>query len=176
MFQIKQLQENLSEIQFSKTLYEQSFPLEERRDFYDLIEIKKNNPLELNILYKEDLPVGILNLWDFKDYLYIEHLAIFPQYRNQKIASNILNLLNKTSKLIVLEVELPIDEISTRRIEFYRRNSFSVQPYKYYQPPYRKGEKSIEMHLMANVQKSIAEIKYNEIIDTIRKKVYEKFW
>ncbi len=176
MFQIKPLQENLSEIQFSKTLYEESFPPEERRDFYDLIEIQKNNSLELNILYKEDAPVGILNLWDFKDYLYIEHLAISPQYRNQKIASNILTLLNKVSRLIVLEVELPTDEISSRRIEFYRRNSFSIQPYKYYQPPYRKGEKPIEMHLMANVQMPIAEIKYNEIIDTIRKKVYEKFW
>ena len=176
MFQIRPLQENLSEIQFSKTLYEESFSPEERRNFYDLIEIKKNNPLELNILYKEEIPVGILNLWDFKDYLYIEHLAISPQYRNQKIASNILSILNKTSKLIVLEVELPTDEISTRRIEFYKRNSFSIQPYKYYQPPYRKGENPIEMHLMANVQMPIVEIKYNEIIDTIRKKVYEKFW
>lgn len=176
MLKLIPLQQKPEETTFSQNLYEQSFPIEERRDFSKLIEIQKNNPLELNIIYNDTIPVGILHLWDFNDFIYIEHLAINPQYRNQKIATTLLTTLNKTDKPIILEVELPTDEMSTRRIAFYQRNGFSIQAYKYYQPPYRKGENSIEMHLMANTKQPLQEREYTKITNTIRKKVYEKFW
>ena len=119
---------------------------------------------------------GILNYWDFNDFLYIEHLAVNEQYRNQKIATKVLEQLNSQNKLIVLEVELPNDELSKRRIRFYERNAYSIQPFTYFQPPYRKGEERIKMHLMANTQLPINKTKYDEVISLIEKKVYEKFW
>lgn len=176
MISIKKLSQNQKEIQFSKDLYEQSFPIEERRDFSLVLDICKTDSLSLNIIYDNQTKVGILNIWDFNNFLYIEHLAVSEQYRNRKIASKVLEQLNAQNKLIVLEVELPNDELSKRRIGFYQRNSFSIQPYFYSQPPYRKGEQGIEMHIMLNTQMPINKTKYDEIITTIEKKVYEKFW
>lgn len=176
MITIKKLSQNPEEIQFSKDLYEKSFPIEERRDFSLVLDIFKTDLLNLNIIYDDQTKVGILNIWDFNDFLYIEHLAVSEQYRNRKIASKVLEQLNTQNKLIVLEVELPRDELSKRRIDFYQRNAYSIQPFTYFQPPYRKGEERIKMHIMANTQKPINKTKYEEIITIIEKKVYEKFW
>lgn len=176
MISIKKLSQNLDEINFSKNIYEKSFPIEERRDFSLVLDIYKTDSLSLNLIYDNETMVGILNYWDFNEFCYIEHLAISEQYRNRKIASKVLEQLNAQNRLIVLEVELPNDELSKRRIGFYQRNSFSIQPYPYVQPPYRKGEQGIKMHIMANTQMPINKAKYEEIITLIEKKVYEKFW
>jgi len=176
MLQIIPLQNHKTQIEFSKNLYENSFPEEERREFSQLIDIYKNHNLELNLITQENQLVGILNQWKFDEVLYIEHLAIHPEYRNKKIASKVLEELSKTYKTIFLEVELPLNETSKRRIGFYQRAGFCIEPYNYYQPPYRKGEKTIKMHIMTKSKKPINENEYKEIIDTIRKKVYEKFW
>lgn len=176
MLQIIPLQNHKTQIEFSKNLYENSFPEEERREFSQLIDIYKNHNLELNLITQENQLVGILNQWKFDEVLYIEHLAIHPEYRNKKIASKVLEELSKTYKTIVLEVELPLNETSKRRIGFYQRAGFFLQPYNYYQPPYRKGEKAIQMHIMTKTKTPIKKEEYQTIIDTIRKKVYEKFW
>ncbi len=176
MISIQKLSQNLDEINFSKDLYEQSFPKEERRDFLLNLNIYQTSPLSLNIIYDNQIKVGILNMWDFDDFFYIEHLAVSEQYRNKKIASKVLEQLNAQNKLIILEVELSTDELSRRRIGFYERNLFTIQPYTYFQPPYRKGENRIKMHIMANTQKPINKTKYDEVISLIEKKVYEKFW
>lgn len=176
MISIKKLSQNLDEINFSKNIYEKSFPIEERRDFSLVLDIYKTDSLSLNLIYDNETMVGILNYWDFNDFLYIEHLAVSEQYRNKKIASKVLEQLNAQNKLIILEVELPTDELSRRRIGFYQRNSFSIQPFTYFQPPYRKGEERIKMHLMANTQLPINKTKYDEIVSLIEKKVYKKFW
>lgn len=176
MITIKKLSQNPEEINFSKDLYEKSFPIEERRDFSLVLDIYKTDLLSLNLIYDNEIMVGILNYWDFNDFLYIEHLAVSEQYRNRKIASKVLEQLNTQNKLIVLEVELPRDELSKRRIDFYQRNAYSIQPFTYFQPPYRKGEERIKMHIMANTQKPINKTKYDEVVSIIEKKVYEKFW
>lgn len=176
MISIKKLSQNLDEINFSKNIYEKSFPIEERRDFSLVLDICKTDSLSLNLIYDKETMVGILNYWDFNDFLYIEHLAVSEQYRNKKIASKVLEQLNAQNKLIILEVELPTDELSRRRIGFYQRNSFSIQPFTYFQPPYRKGEERIKMHLMANTQLPINKTKYDEVVGIIEKKVYKKFW
>ena len=176
MISIKKLSQNLDEINFSKNIYEKSFPIEERRDFSLVLDIYKTDSLSLNLIYDNETMVGILNYWDFNDFLYIEHLAVSEQYRNKKIASKVLEQLNAQNKLIILEVELPTDELSRRRIGFYQRNSFSIQPFTYFQPPYRKGEERIKMHLMANTQLPINKTKYDEVVGIIEKKVYKKFW
>ena len=87
MLQIIPLQNHKTQIEFSKNLYENSFPEEERREFSQLIDIYKNHKLELNIIIQEKQLGGILNQWKFDEVLYIEHLAIHPEYRNKKIAT-----------------------------------------------------------------------------------------
>lgn len=176
MLQIKKLQNEEKQMQFSRKIYENCFPEEERRDFSKLIEVYNNELLELNLIYKNNEFVGILNYWQFSKFLYIEHFAIDLKHRNQKIASNILSMLSKDNPLIILEVELPTDEMSKKRIQFYQRAGFRILPFAYCQPPYRKGEKEVEMHIMTNAKNTIEESQFKEIKEELRKKVYEKFW
>ena len=47
-----------------------------------------------------------------------------------------------------MEVEEPNDEMSTRRIHFYKRLEFTLHKKPYIQPPYRKGDSGLPMLLM----------------------------
>lgn len=53
-----------------------------------------------------------------------------------------------TNSLVVLEVELPFDEMSRRRIGFYQRSGFTLSTLRYIQPPYFDGAQPLELHLM----------------------------
>lgn len=64
---------------------------------------------------------------------------------------------------VVLEVEIPAEEMSKRRIGFYERLGYVLDDHVYYQPPYRRGEEFLEMRLMTygdiNLQQSFEEVK-----------------
>jgi hypothetical protein len=47
-------------------------------------------------------------------------------------------------------VEIPYDEVSTRRVDFYQRHGFYALPVYYNQPPYRKGESVVPMMLFSD--------------------------
>ena len=71
----------------------------------------------------------------------------------------------------MLEVELPQDEMSRRRIGFYERCGFELCHLPYLQPPYRPGDTPLPMHLMFHGTASPAPI-FNTIRDTIHRHVY----
>ena len=81
-------------------------------------------------------------------------------------------LLKEFPGIIILEVERPEDEMSTRRIAFYQRCGFTLCNQDYLQPPYRKGGKSLPLYLMYAGTDSIDE-QYPEIRDEIYQKVYD---
>ena len=75
------------------------------------------------------------------------------------------------NKPIILEVEVPLDEMSKRRIGFYERLGFILRnDIFYFQPPYEEGMNGLELKLMhtGNLEKSLLE-KYSE---EIKKVVY----
>ena len=49
---------------------------------------------------------------------------------------------------MVLEVELPEDELTCRRIGFYQRHGLVFNSYRYLQPPMRKGQDMLPLRLM----------------------------
>ena len=51
-------------------------------------------------------------------------------------------------KNVVLEVELPEDALTRRRIGFYERHGFVWNDYPYMQPPMRKGQEPLPLRLM----------------------------
>ena len=64
---------------------------------------------------------------------------------------------------VVLEVEIPVEEMSKRRIGFYERLGYVLDNHVYYQPPYRLGEEFLEMRLMTygniDLQDAFEEVK-----------------
>ncbi len=131
-------------------LYSESFPLEERRLPNDLLWMLNEPKMFFSAVLNEDVVEGLVIYWKFAGFLYLEHLAVFPARRKNGTGAEILNQLQKEGLPMLLEVEIPFDEASTKRVDFYHRCGFSALPVYYHQPPYRKGELVVPMMLFSN--------------------------
>lgn len=148
--------------------YIASFPEAERRPFPSLCRLACENPaftvyallkkssvslLQAGEIEKKEREeyVGFITTWTFEDFIYIEHFAIDEAARNGGIGGKALKqFLDACQAPIVLEVEIPTDELSKRRIGFYERLGFVSDTHLYYQPPYQKGGETLEMRLMTH--------------------------
>jgi ribosomal protein S18 acetylase RimI-like enzyme len=153
--------------------YEESFPVNERRDF-SLIKllIKEENRFEISGIYQGQEYVGFISRWDFSSFLYIEHFAIDPLKRNHKIGYKVLTqMVNTSNKPIILEVEMPNNELSERRIGFYKRIGFTLDDHVYFQPPYHQTDSWFEMRLMSYGKIDLGD-SFGDIRDCLYKNVY----
>ncbi|MDR2968267.1 MAG: GNAT family N-acetyltransferase [Tannerellaceae bacterium] len=129
--------------------YIDSFPSDERRDFSLVRDLIGTGVFKAHALLMDGRYVGFITSWQWDDFAYIEHFAIDASARNGGIGGQALRLfLNGLNVPVVLEVELPEDEMSKRRIGFYRRAGFTPDDHAYRQPPYRCGESWLDMRLM----------------------------
>ena len=136
MIEIKQVKtENQELYGFVEELMHTAFPAQERRDTPQQREYSDSNPLFCNNVIVEDgKPVGMISYWDMGDFYYIEHFAIDPSLRNGGYGKRVLeSIQTKLQGPIVLEVEEPTEEMSIRRINFYKRLNFTLheKPYLY---------------------------------------------
>ncbi len=89
-------------------------------------------------------------VWNFHSFRFIEHIAVDEDERNKGIGGNILEeyaLMEDTP--LILEVELPGEEISDRRIAFYERHGFKLNGYDYIQPPMEEGKNPVPLRIMS---------------------------
>ena len=158
---------------YCENLLVSSFPEQERRELAQYREIVLHvETFAAHIILTENQPSGLINIWNFDNFIFIEHFAIAPEMRNKGIGQQALKIISENQNLpIVLEVELPNDEISQRRIKFYEREGFRLLEYQYKQPPYREGDNFIPMKLMA-YQNRNTEIDMDRIQATIYRNVY----
>lgn len=131
--------------------YAETFPLEERRDTSSLLRMLNEPDMFFSAVLIDDVVVGLLVYWKFGKFVYIEHLAILPFHRRNGIGACVLHKLQEEGSPILLEVEIPYDEVSTRRIAFYQRCGFTALPVYYQQPPYRKGDSVVPMMLFSDL-------------------------
>lgn len=151
-----------------------AFPAQERRDTPEQRAYSDNNPLFFNnIILEGGTPAGMISYWNFGDFGYIEHFAIAPALRNGGYGRRALEKMKELLKgmPIVLEVEEPTDEMSARRIGFYRRLGFVLHEKPYMQPPYRKGDAGLPMFLMSCGEWDM-EHEFERIKATIYRNVY----
>ncbi|MDE5544014.1 MAG: GNAT family N-acetyltransferase, partial [Bacteroidales bacterium] len=174
---------------FVEDLLHTAFPAHERRDDAQQREYTDHKKeFSAYALIDGNEPIGLITCWHFcgdnmsakeqsaertlPEFVYVEHLAVAPSKRNGGYGAEILRSLKERHKeIIVLEVELPQDEMSRRRIAFYERNGFELCRLPYRQPPYRPGDTSLPMHLMFHGTDSLASI-FNTIRNTIHHHVY----
>lgn len=154
-------------------LYTESFPEIERRSITQLdtlVATKKN--MHFNAIIEDDGRIaGLMIFWDFEDFIYLEHFAIFPEMRNGGTGRRTLQLLSGTTdKPKILEAEPADNGIAGRRIEFYRRNGFEVIDQDYEQPSYRPCEEGMPLWIMSTV--IYDKEKTKEITDKIKKEIY----
>ena len=129
-------------------LYEISFPKHEQREAFSQINILDNPLYHFDVILDNDEFVGEILYWDVGDFLYIEHLCILPEKRNNHYGQRALQMLQ--NRPLILEIDPPKDEISVRRKGFYERCGFVANSHKHIHPPYHEGYKGHELVIMSS--------------------------
>ncbi len=93
--------------------------------------------------------VGFLSSWELEGFTFIEHFAVRADRRGRGIGKEMLAHFLEGRENIVLEVEPPGGDIQNRRIAFYKRLGFVLNPYDYIQPPYGESKKPVHLLLMS---------------------------
>ena len=151
-------------------LYENAFPLIERRD-----EINHNIALSFNdyhfdfIIDNNNL-VGIMLYWESNDFIFLEHFAILSNLRNKGYGEKALNLLKEKNKPIILEIEEPTNDITTRRLNFYKRNGFILTNHNHKQLKFRKNDQELVLKILS-YPLPITNEEYNKFYTYLHSKV-----
>jgi len=126
-----------------------SFPEEEYRPLDELRLFTRDKQCFYNhIILDGDNPVGFITYWMLSNFYYVEHFAMDKRYRNEGYGKETINQLCERIHPIVLEVEIPNNNLAQRRIEFYLRQGFILWNNFYVQPPYKPGNAAVPMYLM----------------------------
>lgn len=154
-------------------LYEEAFPKEERREVSQLSELLQQEPaMYFNAIESEGELAGLFVYWNFGDFYYLEHLAVFADMRNRKIGQQLLDWVRihlQGDRL--LEVEPAGKEMAERRIKYYERNGYRIVKKDYLQPPYDGKRKDLPLWIMANSSYEDPAL-LDRHIQVIRKRVY----
>lgn len=149
-----------------------AFPYEERRDYMDQKKcFEKNKYFNFFEIYDGDTPVGFISPWEFKSFVYIEHLAVDEDKRSGGYGSKTIQLIKSTyKKPIILEAESPVTEQQIKRIRFYDRLGFKINDYDYCQPSYHGGE-GVPLKILS-FPETLSQDEFDEFLSVTRKFVY----
>ncbi len=158
------------------SLMENSFPSDEYRSYEEQKKLFEHP--EYSIYVAHDLKNGAIEafvaIWQFLDFVYIEHFAVHKTLRGQGIGSGILQeVIRMSEKQICLETELPETDIAKRRIAFYKRNGFFLNSYPYMQPPMSEGKQEVPLAVMTS-KEHIAKDRFEKIRAVLYQKVYHQ--
>lgn len=132
-------------------IYEESFPYEERRSREDLL-IALNDIRYHFMAFTDEGDGGLLGFftyWIFREgYVYGEHFAVDSRRRSGGVGTAILEEIKAEGMPVLLEIEVPHDELTLRRKLFYERNGFILNDFHHMQPPYHKDSDPVEMRIM----------------------------
>jgi len=168
--------ENVYDSDFEEiyNLYNSAFPSYQRRTWAGLESLFNKKPVfECKCVKSDGEFVGLLHYWTFEKFIYIEHFAIHPDFRNKGIGTAALKTFLATAQLpVVVETETPRTLVASQRIHFYERLGFYMTTNFYMQPPYEGGQVMMSMLIMSN-DYHFANKHFNSIKKTLYKEVYK---
>lgn len=114
-----------------------SFPSSEIRTAAGQARLLDKPEYHLDVWQEDGKLVGLVAWWNFEYARYAEHFAINPLLRSGGYGSRILrSWIAEDTRPVYLEIELPVDEMTKRRLAFYSRLGFLPSGLTHVQPPY----------------------------------------
>ena len=154
-------------------LYKTSFPIFEQRTEIQQNYAFSNEHYNLNGYYDNDDFIGFISYWEFDSYIYIEHFAINTNIRGKGYGSSVLNsFISSTNKVVLLEIDPVIDNISAARLRFYKKCGFFENSYPHKHPAYRNEFHPHDL-IILTTQREISKDEYN-IFNTDLKNIIMK--
>lgn len=151
----------------------ESFPTHEIRDYQKQKDMLNNDKFNIYIMKDNGNIKGFISIWDIDDYGFIDHFAVSSKFRNEglggKILKEVKDIINSE---IFLEVDKPCDDINKRRIGFYERNGYFLNPFEYILPPQSEGLEPMELLIMSSGGLLTLE-KFNSLIKTLIEVAYK---
>ena len=139
-------------------IMEESFPRDERRSREAQRKILDVSWYHLYGYRAHGELMAFLAVWEFDTFLFVEHFAVRKSCRNGGLGAVLLTQLTAQSrKPVILEVELPTGELEARRIAFYERNGFVMNPFEYMQPAMGEDRHAIPLRIMSYPKQLVAD-------------------
>lgn len=128
-----------------------SFPIIERRTIEQQTDVMNTSGYSIFVFTDNNLFCnGLISFWKTTEFIFIEHFAIAPEFRNQGIGKAILtHFLENCIEPIILEIELPVDLTARRRLQFYESLRFKLNDHLHYQPPYHQFDDPVPMKILS---------------------------
>ncbi len=135
-------------------ILEEAFPPHERRVRDGQIALMNDPRYRIWTLQRDGKILGMMAVWMLEGMIFLEHFAVDASSRSGGIGGRMLDDLRREAaengKQLILEVEMPMDEMTKRRVAFYRRHDMMLNEYLYHQMPLREGDVPVEMRLMSS--------------------------
>jgi len=149
-------------------LYLDSFPEIERRTLEEQEEILTDKNFKMTCYVEDEVLISIVFYWKISSYTFLEHFAVNSQLRGQSFGSKILQKFINDKKNIVLEIEPIVDEITQKRLKFYKKFGFVVNSHEHLQIPFREGAKELKLLLMSQ-EKTLSQQEYKVLYESMKK-------
>lgn len=153
-------------------LYEDAFPIAERRKINDHIRANTDRHFSPLSVWEGNSLLGIVFYWEWESYKYVEHMAVARELRGLGYGSLILRNLRDSDHTIILEIDPLINEQSVRRLQFYERAGFTLTPYRFVHLPYRKEAKPQEL-LILSYPEMITKEQHNNFLNFLENNVIQ---
>lgn len=141
-------------------IYNASFPLNEKRTLEQQTSVFNKPDYRLSVFISDYQLLGFISFWTTPEFIFIEHLAVAPELRNRGIGKTILEpFIENYSQPVILEIELPVDNLTIGRLHFYESLGFQLNEHEHSQPPYHKEDEPVPMKILS-YKKVISEISY----------------
>lgn len=148
------------------------FPTKEVKEYSYVKEMFESGNAHALVQKEDDTIIGALCYMEVEEYVFIDYFVIIDAFQGKQLGQQMLQYFKNTiNKPIILEVELPTDDISKRRIAFYERMGFILNEHEYVVPPIRSLKCPIYFLLMTDTSPLTKE-QFNKIYPKILKIVY----
>lgn len=94
--------------------------------------------------------VAFMAVWEFPEFRFVEHFAVAQAARGGGMGGKLMTrYIGEGAGPVLLEVEPPDTALAQRRIHFYERLGFHLNPYEYMQPPLKEGMPDLPLKIMS---------------------------